>query len=336
MKILELITEATDISDFGRAVFKEAIPEIDRALREYFKYFKEKGEEENPDDPVDGAYAALKAGTEDGYHRMKIRGAFRNQLSYTLQQFLRERFGIRFHVGKHREERKVSNAFVEFYNKIPGAKGQYTRTPSPENALLVEVATTKEQWEKLWREWFSEFISGNSTAQVLEEFFNEQLMSTLMHEVTHLVNDIMGGTHQNTALLKQGKGYHSGTGKGKYAEQILSKVGSNLFHLSRTSEIQTFASEIAWDLVGDVLTNPTYDTNPEHAIETLDYIIRDLSQGYINSSTLLDKKDLLDRAKTVSPKHHKQLERIWKKLLGQVVRNLEKYKQRIRNRMEEK
>lgn len=241
-----------------------------------------------------------------------MKTVIKEKITMELREFLKDRFGEQFGVGKERSGRIPSNAFVQFFHEMPNAKGQYRRYLEDEGPTTVQVRVPEDAWQDMWHEWFSEFVSGNSTEQVLQEFTKEHVMPVLMHEVTHLVNDIMGDTHQNTALLKQGKGYHSGTGQGNYAEQILDKVGSNLFHLSRTSEIQTYASQIAWGLAEDVLTNRTYDNNPELALETLDYIIKDLSQGYGTSTTLLDKK----------------------KLLGQIVRNLEKYKQNIQNRIE--
>lgn len=40
MKIKEILTEATDISDFGRSVLREAIPKADAELRRHFGYFR--------------------------------------------------------------------------------------------------------------------------------------------------------------------------------------------------------------------------------------------------------------------------------------------------------
>jgi len=337
MKLEKILLERTDISGFAQSVYKNVVPELDRLARNKFKSYKTKGEKENPSDPVQGAYDLVKQDISDYFSpKWFFRNKLEDLISKELQDFIKDEFGDDVKVRQYRIATKSVNFRVKFYNEIKGAKGQYKTynlgyEQPPQFQIRIQI--DPEKWDELWGSWFSDYLIENSTDQNIEEFIRS-FMTTLVHEVTHAINDIKGDTHQNTALLKHGKAYNDKDLDAKI-KQVYGQIDSNILHLSRTSEIQTFASEIAWELAQNIMTGREYKGNPEYAIEMLDYAIDDLAKGYFGSDSLIAKRDLIDANKDkFGPGGQKQLERIWKKLLGQVVRNLQSYRRKLESQIQ--
>lgn len=337
MRLEELVslTEATDISDFGRELFNETLPEVDAKLHKEFSRVFEPAKQQNPEDPVDAAYEILQSTYEDRTHQPHhvLRMMLSDSVTKTLREYIKQRFGGTFQAGKDRDEYTVNDVRVEFLKETGTDQGHYRRSTGFTGKLAIRVAIPHETLQETFNQWFSEFITGNTTIQIIEEDLRPYIR-VLIHEVTHLVNDISGSAGQNTAMLKQGKAYNDETIRGDYAEKVMRELGMNLFHLSRTSEIQAFASEIAWELAEDVLTNKVFERDPVFGIQRIDDIIEDLSYGGF-SETLQQHSKLLKQAKELAPAKRAQLDRIWKKLLGQIVRNLQKYRARLVDKAKE-
>ena len=336
MKVQEILAEAIDVSELAVNIYKQLPKELDRVARPQAKFWIQRGEKENPSDPIQGAYDEIQHEFDrlgmfhPGYHlknhSMEI---LRKILRKYLEQYLDDdkikidvTKGTRTGEGKKKTKLRtgakgtdlgLKGFTIEFFTDMgPYEMGHYKR-----GHARVEIPN--EKWRQLWGEFFGEYVSGNDTKWVFEEF-TRKFMNTTVHELTHLVNDIVATTHSSAAFLKKGKAYHEDKAK-DFAEEVYKEIGSNIFHLSRHAEIQAYASEIAWELIQGMF---------EHSWSyvTVDSVIDELKHGHYDD-TLWKKYSEVERAREYykdQPGKLKQLERLWKTLLKAVIDNLQHYR----------
>lgn len=339
MKIREALTEAIDVSELAVNIYKQLPRELDRLARSQASYWVDVGEKDNPSDPVQGAYEAV----QKEFHRLglfhpgyqlknKSADVLRDVLREYLKRYLKDdkikidvtkgtrtgkgRKKTKLRTGAKGTDLELQGFTVEFFTDMgPYEVGHYTR-----GKARVEIPN--EKWRQLWGEFFAEYVSGNDTQWVFQQFI-QNFMNTTVHELTHLVNDILATTHSSAAFLQKGKAYHEDKAK-EFADDIFQKVSSNAFHLSRHAEIQAIAAEIAWESVQNMF-------GYTWSYQTIDDTINDLRQGYY-SDTLWKKKDVIDQAREYykdQPGKLKQLERMWKALLKAVIENIQQYKKHL-------
>lgn len=336
MKILDILQEATDISDFGRMVYREAVPNIDKEM------------EQTLGKSLDGISEDDFEKFTSGNYLLHFRRIINKNLSDVLRQYVTKEFGSKMSnefigVGKLKGDKRVRRSAINtevFTVNISDPREHEKKDSGWYDAYRHEIVImlSDKDLKDFLELWITNYINadgGNKdwNVDLIKELFDNRIGSTLMHEVTHFINDIMGETHQNTAYLKHGKGYFKvrSDSNSDYLNQVLKLVGSNIFHLSRTSEIQTFASQIAWGMAKNVMTAEVYDDLPSAAIEELDDMIEDLAKGY-KYYELTRLQNLITKTKEVSPNNKKNLEKIWKRLLKNIVKNLEMYKEKIKAR----
>jgi len=335
MKLKEILTEAIDVSGLAVAIYTQLPQLLDKRARQAAAYWLSRGEKENPSDPVQGAYDAIKHDSNNGmFHPgYSFKNRATDELRKILQNYLDKHVKdnkIRIDVtkgtktGKGRKksflrtgvegtEQSVSDFQIQFLTDTGDVLGYYRL-----GRAFVQVPNV--QWEDLWHEFFGEYLSGNDTDHVFREFI-QRYMSTTVHELTHLVNDIIATTNSNKAFLKKGQTYYQEKAK-KFTDDIFRKISSNLFHLSRLVEVQAIAAEIAWESVQTIFAS-------RFSWTTIDDVLDDLKQGYY-SDTLYRHYSYIEAGREHfkdQPGKMKQLERLWKALLKAVIENIQQYRE---------
>jgi len=335
MKLEHILNEAIDVSELAIQIVNTALVRADKKTREYFQWYATQGEQKNPKDPVQGAYdvLAMDEKTRDpaqfGIHWNLFNNVL-SELNTTLEQYIKKTFGATVHL-----DRDNTKEFKHYAMKIllpqelssEERSGEYESGGSLTTAR-AKVKMTMEEWQELAREMFSEFMTGNSTAQILRDSLEEQI-SVLVHELAHMINDIKGKVHHNAAYLKQGKAFfkHEDDPDSPAREAY----GLGLLHMSRRTELEAIAAQIAWELVrGRVMTHgphAQYLDSPDIIRSSIDDTIEELKSGYAYSKTLQDMQYHIEYAyQNLDAGERKQVARMWKHLLRRVIKNLEQYK----------
>ena len=328
MKILEILNEATDVSDIQKAVLKDLGKTMDERMREMYSWILDKGKEAYPEDPAEGTVDVINSHFPVGNNQREemFRYYLSSIMTTNLQKYLISEYGDPVPLGGNKMN---SEHFKIQLIADSGDAGNYGRGN-------INIKVSDKDLETMWDDWFDavlaqEYHNQQRKPSTIINRYVEEFESTLVHELTHLLNDIKGSAHQNTAYLKQGKAFHQRDSK-EHVKATFEKYGMHIFHLSRTSEIQAFASQIAWELAKPFMQSKVYtEQRPERALRALDRMTNDLKKGRSMSHALSALKDVIEKARgEMNEKDNQRIDKIWKKLLGQIYRNLQLYKEKVK------
>jgi hypothetical protein len=217
------------------------------------------------------------------------------ELTKSIQSFLKTNFK-EIRVGKNRIRRHHTLFYIRLFFKLPDYLiGEYQRG-------LIKIRTPKYYWTCQ----IEKYLKGKEVSLFYPFVFNTDMMLSLVHELSHLFQDILGDTFQNNAYLEIGKALEEEI----VSKQEEDKYGSALIHFSRISEIISYASEAAYDIF-----RIHYPDNYEN-------ILKDFCQGKFNNRPSIRR--FLNLNKDISDENILRIfEKIKKDFFLRIFKNLE-------------